>query len=228
MPREPRRRKQPTAHPACAPRVRSVHSKAQCCAARTRAATRRRSPARPTSTSGSATTTATILSPRRRRIRALARRDATRDGNRTALFATRTARAVRIFRRAFGLRHERLHRQAQTSTLVAIDELHAHAVALLDDVLRLVRAPVRELGDVHQPFRARQDLDERAERGRALDRALVFRTDLGLDRERLDHLARALHRLTADRSDRDETRVVHGELRARLVLNAANRLALRS
>ena len=48
-----------------------------------------------------------------------------------------------------------------------------HAVALLDDVFGLLRAAVRELGDVHQPFRARHDLDERAERRRALHRALV-------------------------------------------------------
>ena len=52
-----------------------------------------------------------------------------------------------------GLRHQRLHRQAQASALVAIDELHLHAVALLDHVLGLLGAAVPHLGDVQRGLR---------------------------------------------------------------------------
>ena len=138
------------------------------------------------------------------------------------------ARRRSRLRHAFRLRHQRLHRQAQASALVAIDELHLHAVALLHDVFGLLGAAVLQLGDVHEAFGARHDLDERAERRRALHRALVRLADHRLGGERLHHLARALHRLAADGGDRDETRVVDRELGARLVLDAANRLALRS
>ena len=40
-----------------------------------------------------------------------------------------------------------------------------------------------------------QDLDERAEVGDALDRALVDGADLGLGREALDDVERLLHRV---------------------------------
>ena len=71
--------------------------------------------------------------------------------------------------------------------LVDLEQLDLHEVALLDDVLGLLGAAVLQLGDVQQPLGARHDLDERAERGRALHRALVDLADLGLGRDRRDH-----------------------------------------
>ena len=61
-----------------------------------------------------------------------------------------------------------------------------------------------------------------------LHRAFVRLADDRLGGERLHHLARALHRFAADGRDRDEAGVVDRELGARLVLDAADRLALRS
>src|SRR5262245_5663884 len=66
---------------------------------------------------------------------------------------------------AFRLGHERFPGQPQAAALVALDELHADAVALLDHILSPLSAAVLHLGDVQQPFGARHDLDERAERG---------------------------------------------------------------
>src|SRR5262249_15959429 len=42
-------------------------------------------------------------------------------------------------------RQERLHRETQTSALVTIDELHLHAIALLDHVFGLLGALVAHL-----------------------------------------------------------------------------------
>ncbi len=83
-----------------------------------------------------------------------------------------------------------------------------------------------QLGDVNQPLGAGHDLDECAERGRALHRSLVDLSDNGFGCDRLHHLARPLHRLTTDGGDRHEAGVVHRNLRTRLVLDPANRLAL--
>src|SRR5262249_4103935 len=131
-------------------------------------------------------------------------------------------------RHAFGTRGQRLHGETQTATLIAIDQLDLHAVSLLHDVFGLLGALVAHLGDVHETFRARHDLDERAEWCRRLHHTFVRLTNDRLGRQRHDHLTRALHRLAADGRDRHETRVVDGELRAGFVLNAANRLALGS
>ena len=60
----------------------------------------------------------------------------------------------------------------------------------------------------------------------ALHRAFVGLADHRLGGDGLDHLARALHRLAAHGGDRHQAGVVHGELGARLVLDAADRLAL--
>src|SRR5688500_3212767 len=147
---------------------------------------------------------------------------------RAALAAALAPGAVATLLHPLGLRHERLARQAQASALVAIDELDRHPVALLHDVLGLLRASVLELGDVDESLRAGEDLDEGAEGGRALDRALVRPADLRLLRDRLHHLLRPLHRLAADGGDRDDSLVVDRDLGAGLVLDAANRLPLRA
>src|SRR6185369_6650464 len=61
--------------------------------------------------------------------------------------------------------------------LVAVDELHLHAIALLDHVLGLLSALVAHLRDVNESFGSGHDLDECAEGGRRLDRAFVCLAD---------------------------------------------------
>ena len=75
-----------------------------------------------------------------------------------------------------------------------LDDLHLDLVALLQrrPSTRSTRV-VRDLGDVEQAVGVREDLDERAEVGDALDRALVDRADLGLRGEALDDVERLLH-----------------------------------
>src|SRR5687767_4196993 len=82
------------------------------------------------------------------------------------------------------LRQSGLPGEPQPSLLVDREQLHADDVALLDDVLRLVRATLLELADVAESLGARHDLDERAEGRRVLDRALVDPTDLGVLHDR--------------------------------------------
>src|SRR5438128_4313668 len=98
-------------------------------------------------------------------------------------------------------------------------------IALLDDVLRLFGATMLQLGDVEQPFDARDDLDERAERGRALHDALIHLADFWLLHETGDDVAGTLCRFTHTRN-RDDTGVLHVDLGAGLLLDAADRLAL--
>ena len=73
-----------------------------------------------------------------------------------------------------------------------------------------------------------QDLDEGAERRGALDRTLVDPAHLGLGGDRRDHLAGLLARLAADGGDGDEPAVLDADLGAGGVLDAADRLALRT
>src|SRR5665213_3616244 len=136
MLREPMPRTQPTALRAYAPRVRSVHWRARsggilppACHQRPLAAA-----------AAPAATTARAIFARR-----------------TITFRTRRTRL--LVRHPFRLRNERLHRQAQASALIAIEQLDRDAIALVDDVFRLVGPAPLELGDVHQAFRARHDLD---------------------------------------------------------------------
>src|SRR6266540_2443000 len=57
-----------------------------------------------------------------------------------------------------------LHRQRQPTALgVHFEDQHADVLALRDDLARVLHVPLRELGDVHEPFDARKDLDEGAE-----------------------------------------------------------------
>ena len=60
-----------------------------------------------------------------------------------AAAAFRSAR--RLGRSAFRLGQECLARQPHLSALVALDELHAHAIALLDDILGLLGTSVLHL-----------------------------------------------------------------------------------
>src|SRR5687768_6473368 len=139
-----------------------------------------------------------------------------------------TTAAVSTFRRSFRLGQKRLAGQTQASALIALDQLHLDPVALLDHVLGLLGATPLHLRDVQQTLGARHDLDKCAERRRRLDRALVDLPDDRLGGDRLHHLAGPLHRVATDGSDRDHTVVVHGDLRARLVLDATDGLAFRA
>src|SRR6266576_3359271 len=98
-------------------------------------------------------------------------------------------------------------------------------VALLDDVFRLFGATMLQLGDMQQPFDARNDLDEGAECRRALHHALVDLPYLGLLHEPGYHVSGPLCRLTHARN-RDHTRILHVDLGTRLLLDTADRLAL--
>src|SRR5262249_39676562 len=58
-----------------------------------------------------------------------------------------------------------LQRQRQPAPIgVHLENQHADAVTLRDDLAGVLDVVLGELGDVNQPFDARQDLDERAER----------------------------------------------------------------
>ena len=84
-----------------------------------------------------------------------------------------------------------------------------------------------QLRDVQQSFDAGNDLDEGPERRRALHDAFVHLPHFRLLHDARHHVARALGGL-AYAGDRDQARVVDVDLGARLLLNAADRLALRA
>src|SRR5437016_6327479 len=115
----PMLQRRPTALPACAPRVRSVHWETWFARPR-RSRRHRRSPARPLSPG---TTTRTLAAGR---ISSLGRRRTLGPIASTAVLARR------LVDHAFRLRNERLHRQTQAPAFVAIDELDLHALTLLD------------------------------------------------------------------------------------------------
>src|SRR5207247_8694594 len=98
-------------------------------------------------------------------------------------------------------------------------------IYLLYDFFRLFGATMLQLRDVEQPFDARDDLDERAERRGALHDALVHLADFWLLHETGDDVAGTLCRFTYTRN-RDHTRVLDVDLGAGLLLDAASRLAL--
>src|SRR5437016_5037644 len=119
---------------------------------------------------------------------------------RTAI-AFATGRTTLALGHALRLRQQGLPGEAHLSALVALQELHLHAIALLDDVFGSLCATVLHLGDVQQSFRARHDLDEGAEGRRGLDGAFVDLADHGLRCKRQDHLSCALHGFAADGRD---------------------------
>src|SRR5438445_9670714 len=100
-------------------------------------------------------------------------------------------------------------------------------VALFDHVFRLFRAAMLQLRDVQQSFAAGNDLDKGPERRRALHDAFVHLPNFRLLHDAGHHVARALGGL-AYAGDRDQARIVDVDLGARLLLNAADRLALRA
>ena len=72
---------------------------------------------------------------------------------------------------------------------VDLEDLHAHVLARLDDLTRVLHVVMRELGDVHEPLDAVHDLHERAEGDHLGDLALQLVADpVGVD----DSLPRVL------------------------------------
>src|SRR5690349_15244167 len=126
MRRGPRLQTRPTALPACSPRVRSVRSAAPSGGIRPPACHRASLAARALSAAPTA-----AAWPLAAVLRA-----------RTLAVALATRRARLFFRHPLGPGHERLHREPQPSTLVAIEQLHRDAVALVHDVLGLLGAAV--------------------------------------------------------------------------------------
>src|SRR5262245_2980032 len=125
-PHAPKPRKPPTALPAFAPRVRSVHSAGGSASHPSQSEKAWLRPRRRSLAAATATSTA------------IATRAITARTTLAATFATLTASrrafSSRCIRRAFRLRQQRLHRETQAATLVAIDKLHRHRLALLHDV----------------------------------------------------------------------------------------------
>src|SRR3954451_25485887 len=76
-----------------------------------------------------------------------------------------------------------LDRQRQPAAVrVDLQDLHAHVVARLDDLARVLHVVVGQLGDVHQALDAVEDLDEGAERDDLGHRALELVADpVGVD-----------------------------------------------
>ena len=73
-----------------------------------------------------------------------------------------------------------------------------------------------------QPLHTWNDLDEGAEGGRVLDRALVDPPDLGFLDDRFDHLTCACSGLTGDRRDLHETAVIDIDLGPGFFLNGTD------
>src|SRR6185295_4440963 len=57
-----------------------------------------------------------------------------------------------------------LEREGKAAALgIHLDDLRANGLALVDDLTRILDMVLRQLGDVHEPFDSRNDLDEGAE-----------------------------------------------------------------
>src|SRR5438067_1623996 len=138
---------------------------------------------------------------------------------------SRSSRTVSSVVTTLVLLEQRFPRQPHAAALVHLEQLDPQMIALLDHVFGLFSAPVLQLGDVQQPLDAGNDLDERTERRRALHDALVYLADLRLLHETGHHVAGTLCRFTHTRN-RDDTGVLHIDLGAGLLLDAADRLAL--
>src|SRR5262245_30303021 len=126
------------------------------------------------------------------------------------------------------LGEKRLPGKLHAAAIVHFEQFDLHNVALLDDILGLLGAAVLELADVEQALDAGDDLHKGTERCCALDWALVNLAHFRLGHNRGDHLARLLTGITAHCRNRDEAVVIHIDLGPGRVLNAPDRLPLRS
>src|SRR5262245_34838938 len=86
-----------------------------------------------------------------------------RRAMRTRTLASPDMRAWLVAALGDRVRQRLLAREPDLAGRVDVDALREHLVALADHVGDLLHAPLREVRDVDQPVRAREDLDERAE-----------------------------------------------------------------
>ena len=112
---------------------------------------------------------------------------------------------------------------------VAFDRqhLHEHLLAFLQLVAHILDAMVRDLGDVQQAVGARHDLDERAEIGDPCDLAEVGLVELGRRREVADDRQRLRRRRLIARRHVHAAVVLHVDLHAGPLDDAADHLAAR-
>src|SRR5262245_2025971 len=115
--------------------------------------------------------------------------------------------------------------QPDLAVAVDLDHLHENLVALGEHVSDRANPGLRYLGDVKQPLRALHDLDEGAELLDALHLAKVDPVELRLAADVLDDVDGHLRLLGGRGEHRHLAVVLHVDLGARLLLDAANDLA---
>src|SRR5947208_3445917 len=125
---------------------------------------------------------------------------------------------------AIALAH-RAHREVDPALPVDLGDLDGHRVTDLDDVLDPADAILRQLGDPHEAFLAREVLDERADAHDPRDLALVDLADLGLLRQPLDHRPRLLAALGLRAGDAHGAVVLELDRRRGLGLDRTDHLA---
>src|SRR6266540_736864 len=118
-----------------------------------------------------------------------------------------------------------LAREPDLAVGVDLDDLDRHRVALGEDVGHRPDPVLGDLGDVEQPLGAGHDLDEGAELLDALHLAQVDTVQLRLAADVLDDVHCHLRRVAAGGEDRDLAVVLHVDLGAGLLLDAADHLA---
>src|SRR5690606_22216305 len=125
-------------------------------------------------------------------------------------------------------RQERLAAELHLAEVVDVDDLDLDLVADLDDVGDRADEAVRQLGHVHEPFLAGQDLDEGAELLQAADAALVDLADLDLGGHVLDPRDAGLDLRRVRAADLDTALVEHRDAALELLLHAADRASGRA
>ena len=130
-----------------------------------------------------------------------------------------------LFRQRGLIAQRGLPRQAHLAVAVDLDDLDHHDVALGEDVADGADAVLGDLRDVQQPLRARDHLDEGAELLDALHLAHVDAVQLHLAADVLDHPQRGLGGVVAGGEDGHLAVVLHVDLGAGLLLDAADDLA---
>src|SRR5690242_14178556 len=121
---------------------------------------------------------------------------------------------------------QRLPRQLHSAAVVDLQQFDLDDVALLDHILGLFGAAVLKLADVQQALDSGQDLDEGAERGGALDRALVRAAYLRLGGNSGHHGAGLFAGLAAHGGNGHHPVVVDADLGTGGILDAADGLSL--
>src|SRR5512139_11822 len=117
--------------------------------------------------------------------------------------------------------------EADLAVPVHLEDADGDLVPLLE-AFRRVHPVLRDLGDVEESVRAREDLDERAELHDLPDASLVHLSHLGLLDDPLDDGDGGARRLLVDRGDLDGPVVLDVDLDACLLLDPPDDLASRA